>query len=339
MIKKLLFLPLILFIIASCSNEGDNSFVVLKGNYLYPNTKVLTIKGDGYSKIIKIKSDGTFSDTLHLTDKSNHYLLSDGENELILYLKNKDNLKVKLSSIDFLKTIKFSGIGSESNNYLAKKALIGHESFTSSFFDLDETQFDKELENIFDKFSDLLKQHKNIDTSLIKIEKREIISLKKAVKQQYFFNKSLKNKFSDLEGKKCPEFNHYINFKGGTTSLIDLRGKYVYIDLWATWCSPCRAEIPYLKKLDTNYSTKNIAFVSISIDKKTSLEAWKAMIKSKDMSGIQLFSNGDKNFIQKLRVNSIPRFIIVNPKGIIINADAPKPSNIKTKQILNKLLN
>ena len=47
------------------------------------------------------------------------------------------------------------------------------------------------------------------------------------------------------------------------TKLEDLRGKYVYIDVWATWCGPCRGEIPYLQKVEEKYKGKNIEFVSI----------------------------------------------------------------------------
>ena len=63
----------------------------------------------------------------------------------------------------------------------------------------------------------------------------------------------------------APNFN-LPNQNGETISLSDLKGKYVYIDVWATWCGPCIAEIPSLKKVEKLYHNKNIEFVSISID-------------------------------------------------------------------------
>lgn len=68
------------------------------------------------------------------------------------------------------------------------------------------------------------------------------------------------------KGNPSPGFTDYENYAGGTTSLDDLKGKYVYIDVWATWCGPCKAEIPFLKEVEEEYRDKNIEFVSISID-------------------------------------------------------------------------
>jgi peroxiredoxin len=72
-----------------------------------------------------------------------------------------------------------------------------------------------------------------------------------------------------LKGTPSPEFN-FENHKGGTTKLSDIKGKYVYIDIWAT-LRACRQEIPYLQKIEKKYEDKRIAFVSISIDQKIGL--------------------------------------------------------------------
>lgn len=77
----------------------------------------------------------------------------------------------------------------------------------------------------------------------------------------------LYNKVCKLDkGMPSPKFVDYENCAGGTSSLDDFRGKYVYIDVWATWCGPCRGEIPHLQKVEHKYHGKNIEFVSISVD-------------------------------------------------------------------------
>ena len=58
-------------------------------------------------------------------------------------------------------------------------------------------------------------------------------------------------------GQPAPDFS-FPDMDGNMVSLEDLRGKYVYIDIWATYCSPCRAEIPYLQKLEEKLKDKNI---------------------------------------------------------------------------------
>ena len=129
-------------------------------------------------------------------------------------------------------------------------------------------------------------------------------------------------------GKKSPVFE-YENFKGGTTSLNDLKGKYVYVDVWATWCGPCKREIPHLKKIENDFEKKNIAFISVSIDEKKDYDKWRAMITEKELSGIQLFADNDwsSKFVKDYGIKGIPRFILIDKEGNIVSSDAPKPSD------------
>lgn len=126
-----------------------------------------------------------------------------------------------------------------------------------------------------------------------------------------------------------PKFISYENYDGSKTSLDDLKGKYVYVDVWATWCPPCRKEIPYLQKIEKKYHGKNIAFVSISLDKESDKSKWKKMILDQKMGGIQLFAGKDNTFTKGYNIKGIPRFILIDKNGNIANANAPRPSNTK----------
>ena len=139
-------------------------------------------------------------------------------------------------------------------------------------------------------------------------------------------------------GKKSPKFE-YENFKGGTTSLNELKGKYVYVDVWATWCGPCKREIPHLKKIEKEYEEKEIAFVSVSIDVKKDYEKWKKMISEKELGGIQLFADNDwsSKFITDYGIKGIPRFILIDKEGNIVNSDAPRPSNSDLRSLFDSL--
>lgn len=140
-------------------------------------------------------------------------------------------------------------------------------------------------------------------------------------------------------GKASPKFI-YENYIGGMTGLEDLAGKIVYIDVWATWCGPCLREIPALKSLENDYYNKNIAFVSLSIDEKKDYQKWRTMIADKELTGIQLMAdnNWNSSFITSYGIKGIPRFILIDTVGNIINSDAPRPSNPEIRKILDELL-
>lgn len=128
-----------------------------------------------------------------------------------------------------------------------------------------------------------------------------------------------------VEGNEAPEFS-YPDINGDTISLSDLRGKYVYIDIWATWCGPCRRELPHLEKLQEEYADKNIVFLSVSIDEKE--EAWRKMVEEKHMKGVQLIAaqGWDAAICESYVIKSIPRFLLIGKDGKIIDAKAERPS-------------
>ena len=141
------------------------------------------------------------------------------------------------------------------------------------------------------------------------------------------------------KGKPSPKFVNYENYSGGTTSLDDLKGKYVYIDVWATWCGPCKREIPYLKEVEKNYHEKNIAFVSLSVDALTDHDKWKEMIQEKELGGIQLFADNSwkSEFVTNYGIQGIPRFLLIDPEGIIVNPNAPRPSSPELIKLFDEL--
>ncbi|MFN0031108.1 MAG: TlpA family protein disulfide reductase [Flavobacteriales bacterium] len=126
---------------------------------------------------------------------------------------------------------------------------------------------------------------------------------------------------------------------GHTMRLSDHRGKVLYIDTWATWCGPCKREIPELKKLETEYHGQNVEFISISTDQ--NLGAWKTFLSKQEMTGMQMHQseNFEESISKLYMVNSIPRFIVIDEKGKIVSADAPRPSSgNQVRDMLNNVL-
>ncbi|WP_455511276.1 TlpA family protein disulfide reductase, partial [Butyricimonas paravirosa] len=127
-----------------------------------------------------------------------------------------------------------------------------------------------------------------------------------------------------------------LGIEGKETSLTDLAGKYVYIDIWATWCRPCRAEQPYLEQLIRKYEGENIVFVSISTDR--DWKVWERFVKTEQLKGLQLYGGKGNSFIEAFVVRSIPRFILLDREGKIVEADMTRPSNPRTIKVLDSLL-
>ena len=138
-------------------------------------------------------------------------------------------------------------------------------------------------------------------------------------------------------GNRLPEFT-FSDMKGNDVYLSDFKGKYIFIDIWATWCGPCKDEIPHLAALEKRMHGKNIAFLSISIDKDKS--AWEKMVKEKGMEGKQLHVGDDKQFKETIfgQMVGVPRFILLDKTGKIVNPNlSTRPSNPEIDKLLLEL--
>ncbi len=122
---------------------------------------------------------------------------------------------------------------------------------------------------------------------------------------------------------------------GNVFSLKDFKGKYVYIDVWATWCGPCCKEIPFLQQLEEKMQGKKIAFVSISWDRNRN--DWEKALDEKKLGGAQLHFGGDETFFKEYGIEFIPRFILLDKKGKVVNAYMTRPSDPKTEETFKTL--
>ncbi|MFI1773666.1 TlpA family protein disulfide reductase [Thalassobellus citreus] len=158
--------------------------------------------------------------------------------------------------------------------------------------------------------------------------------------QKELVEQTYKNFKSVVVGKPSAKFVNYKTPEDKAVSLNDLLGKYVYIDVWATWCGPCKKEIPYLKTLEEELHGKNIEFVSISVDTEKNRGKWKQMVKDMELKGVQIMADKDfsSDFIKAYNIAAIPRFILIDPKGNLVSSDELRPSDPKLKEKLEVLL-
>lgn len=139
------------------------------------------------------------------------------------------------------------------------------------------------------------------------------------------------------KGAVSPTFELY-DIDSNLVKLENFKGKLVYIDIWATWCSPCIKEIPDLDKLQNELKDKNIVFISIC--QNDDKERWRETVIVNELQGIHLFVDDIENkFLSDYLVSGIPRFILIDENGFIIDSEALRPSNPELKEQLIELLN
>lgn len=341
--KKIAFAFCILFMMA-CEADKPKDYVTFSGTILNKNSDSVEISSRTFSKSIKVHEDGTFSDTLKV--EPGLYSFYDGTEGTSIFLKNGYNIKMTLDTEKFDETIQYEGEGAEHNNFLAKKALLQELLFSVDFDAMDAVELNDALESARREMTNFFNNASTIDT-MVTNDSRDRFDASLELYANYY-GQIIALRTELPKGSKSPTWQNYENFNGGTTSLADLKGKYVYVDVWATWCGPCKVEIPHLKKLETEMHDKNIAFVSMSIDNdrthKGSWEQarldWKAMVKDKELGGIQIWApkGWESDFVQAYKIKGIPRFILIDPAGNVVDPNAPKPSSPRLKEILATLL-
>lgn len=342
--KKLTALLVVLTIFA-CKLEPKEYATISGKIENMDDSKTITIfQGRNYSKEIALNEDGTFQDTLKIEEGI--FAFKHGDEYGQIYLKNGNETSFTLDTKQFDESLNFEGDDSSRSNFYLKNSLIVEKHLTDGIFDATEAEFNAAINNLNSDYENLKSNYNELDASFFFDEDKKLERTLKSYTD--YFQSKLAMRKAFPPGKPSPSFENYENYKGGTTSLSDFKGKYVYVDVWATWCGPCKREIPSLKKLEKEFHGKNIEFVSISVDNgrgykdrspELAKEGWKKMIVEKELGGVQLYSDKafQSDFIQAYKIQGIPRFILIDPQGNIVNADAPRPSSPALKELFNSL--
>ncbi|NKI26933.1 TlpA family protein disulfide reductase [Arenibacter sp. 6A1] len=291
------------------------------------------------STAIKVDENGQFRDTLKL-ELPVTFTSVYGE-IFNLYLKNDMDVEINFDADKISESIVYKGNGKAENDFLKSKSkqvlnLLGKDY--KIYLGLNQADFEAKTNAFVNKiYSQLEEQQAVLGADFVDAEKKKIDAFKKNMTSQHL--EQLKINEELAQGKPSPDFKDYLNYDGGTTSLKDLQGSYVYIDVWATWCVPCVYEIPYLKEVEKEFHGKNIKFVSISVDRKADEKKWRDMIMEKELGGVQLLADNEisSKFMTDYYIYGIPRFILLDPNGNIVSYDAPRPSMPELKDLISSL--
>lgn len=140
-------------------------------------------------------------------------------------------------------------------------------------------------------------------------------------------------------GSMSVDFEMY-DTQGNKVMFSSLKGRAVYLDVWASWCGPCRAEIPYMVNLYNRYKNNSkIVFVSISVD--SNPDDWKKIINSEHPAWPQyiLRNANESPLINSYQIQGIPRFILIDKDGRVADVNAPRPSDPQAAQRIDQVIN
>ena len=321
--------------------------------YVYPGDKIkLTIDTELFDETIKYK--GSLSSS-YLAKK---YLLEEGSDffgeayymssaeEYKAYLDNyKDSVINEFSNITdsvFIKS-EITGIDKDIEYFIGRQGKLAEYSldvktymwetrnigrdfnFYAAIDSLNSTDFNNMAEQYAAAFESEL--NKVTDAEFIVTAKERITK----TTDSWLERKTAVDNMPK-EGEPALDFN-YPDTDGNEFSLASFKGSLVYVDVWATWCGPCKAEIPSLQKLEADYHGKDITFMSVSVD--TDKEAWEKMVAEKELGGVQLWADGWSKITKDYAIFGIPRFLLFDAEGNVISTNAPRPSSDDIRELLD----
>lgn len=125
-------------------------------------------------------------------------------------------------------------------------------------------------------------------------------------------------------GKPAPDFK-LLDVRGKETSLSDFKGKYVYLNFWATWCVPCLQEMRVMESLHQKYGDK-VVFLSVSIDKNQAMMD-DYLAKHKEYGWVFLHYGHNKKIKEIYDISNIPAYFLIDPDGKFLQSPADSPIN------------
>lgn len=252
---------------------------------------------------------------------------------LELYVKNEFKIK------KYEKEIKDFELKTANNKTKTKDVSVQYEDNENSFLQVEQS----------DLFSAKAKEYL-LYVYLNRIAKTDsqklstYISIFKKYSNDQKLIENFENAFLvDIEALKqnTSEVVLYDENKKATTlsAIIEAnKGKIIYIDFWASWCAPCRAAFPSSRKLHKEFKEKEIVFLYLSTD--ANFEAWKKANQFEKLTenSYLIINPKTSEYLKKLAIDFIPRYVLINSNGEISNPKAPSPDSEKIKQELNGLL-
>ena len=288
-------------------------------------------------KLITTENEDFYGESLYLSDESEYKKSLDGYKNTLLkkleiiedgYFKRTEIERLETSIARYIK--QKEGFAERSKLellYMWDTQLLYREY---NFYALIESEIrSKYIEKLAEFESKILQSLERLkDDEGYEKEKEKILAVVDKWKERKDDYDNMPN-----DGDMSIDFS-YPNQSDKMISLSSFKGSIVYVDVWATWCGPCIAEIPSLEKLQKDYEDKDIVFLSVSVD--TDKNAWDKMLVDDHLGGVQLWADGWSEITKSYAIFGIPRFILVDKTGTLISVDAPRPSSNEIRSLIEE---
>ncbi|MFN5422610.1 MAG: redoxin domain-containing protein [bacterium] len=159
-----------------------------------------------------------------------------------------------------------------------------------------------------------------IKATVEKLAKRFSSSPKITKLAQQFSSENIMQQPVDLMGKEAPDFT-LADTEGKNISLKSMRGRYVLVDFWASWCKPCRMENPNVVEAYEKFKNKNFTILGVSLDKDKA--SWMRAIQDDrlDWKQVSDLKYWNSDVVPLYNIEGIPFNVLLDPNGIVIAKD------------------
>ncbi|TKC09424.1 TlpA disulfide reductase family protein [Pedobacter frigoris] len=193
----------------------------------------------------------------------------------------------------------FTRIGKD-RDFRIKYLINKYKDQPSVLYALNYLSPKRDQELIMSTLDNLTKKFPNLD--LAKNKKKEILD-------------GIAQAAKIADGQKTPDFA-FPDVNGKKWGPKDFRGKYLIIDFWASWCGPCRQEIPHLKEVYKKYKDQGLEILSVSVDAKPA--DWKKAMAEERMTWPQINAVESKPVMASYLFSGIPYLVVVDKDGKIV---------------------